>query len=64
MSKIRIMSWGCPNCFEKLSGLSNEDGYTRLICHKCGSLMVMKRISRRKHLLEITAPERQTTLYG
>ena len=44
MSKTYVMTWGCPNCFKPVSGISDEDGYVRIICHNCGSKMVMKKM--------------------
>lgn len=63
MGNISIMSWNCPNCKETLSGICDENGYTRLICHRCGTFMVMKKVSRRKHVLEMTAPHGQVSIY-
>jgi len=63
MNNTRIMTWGCPNCLKPVSGISDEDGYVRIICRTCGSKMVMKRMTRRKHLLEITAPQGQYSLH-
>ena len=64
MSKTYIMTWGCPNCFKSVSGISDEDGYVRLICRNCGSKMVMKKMARRKHVLEIIAPQGQYSMHG
>ena len=64
MNKPHIISWGCPNCLTLLSGICDEEGYARLICHNCGAGMVMKKKSRRKFLLEITAPSDQKSLFG
>ncbi len=63
MNKSHIMSWGCPNCLTLLSGICDKEGYVRLVCHKCGAVMVMKKMSRRQHILEITAPQGQIGLY-
>lgn len=52
----KVMRWICPNCGEHLFAFEDDEGYARCICARCRVVMVMKRKSRRKQLLEINAP--------
>ncbi len=63
MNNTFIITWGCPNCLKPVSGISDENGYVRIICPNCGTAMVMRKITRRKNLLEITAPQGQYSLH-
>lgn len=63
MYHSRIMTIGCPNCLIPVHGIQDEDGFVRICCPNCGTLMVVRKISRRKAVIEINAPSGQVALF-
>lgn len=46
----------CQNCGKKIKGYRNIKGVVKMSCPRCGVLYVSKRVSRRKEVVEVTAP--------
>lgn len=47
----------CQNCGKKIKGYRNIKGVVKMTCPNCGALYIGKQVSRRKEIVEITAPE-------
>ena len=46
----------CQNCGKKIKGYRNIKGVVKMTCPNCGALYIGKQVSRRKEIVEITAP--------
>ncbi len=47
----------CSNCGKKIIGYRNKDGLLKMQCPHCRAMYVSRKISRRKEVVEITAPK-------
>lgn len=55
----RLKQIYCPNCRHLVNGYESKDGTTRMICEKCGSVMIRKTMGRRHDRIELYAPRGQ-----
>ncbi len=49
----------CQNCGWQLYGFRNSKGIVKIECPHCHTFYLCKQVSRRKELVEITAPAEQ-----
>ena len=49
-----IKHMGCPNCFRRLTGVTDSEGGMRLVCDRCGVYLYSKQISPRTYIIKVT----------
>lgn len=54
----------CNNCGERTSATTNEVGYAKIRCRKCGVVTEWQEIGRRHVRLDIFAPHGQVLMGG
>ena len=53
-SDFKVVRLYCCNCGQLLSGCTNKEGLVKYRCPKCGCVLISKKLSRRKSVVEIT----------
>lgn len=59
---VRIQRMRCVNCGEEIDGYVDEEGMTKMTCHRCGTVTVSKKMSRRHMKIDVYGPPNQVLL--
>ena len=62
MEEWKVSERYCQNCCTKIKGYRSIKGVVKLTCPKCGVAYKSKQVSRRKEVVEVTAPKGETIL--
>lgn len=61
-SEWRQIRWFCPNCRSLIEGSLNKEGVAKAACAVCGTFMIRRRVSAKKDVIEVYAPEGEVSL--